>query len=197
VTYQDKTNIGRWKSAMHDKRDRGNVWLIPHATIQEGWPHPAVFPIKLPQRCIELHGIKPNMLVYDPFMGIGTTALACIRLKVNYIGTEIDPQYIKFAQEQISGRIEQYLQGDCNLSIGLSIPEVISLTPIRIRSIGLLATLAPMASLVVSNHVFLNLEVQDNQVSFYGELPHAIILVLGRKIIDSAMITLWWVFYFG
>jgi site-specific DNA-methyltransferase (adenine-specific) len=112
VTYQDKTNIGRWKSATRDKRDRGNVWLITHATIQEGRPHPAVFPVKLPQRCIELHGIKPNMLVYDPFMGIGTTALACIRLKVNYIGTEIDPQYIKVAHEQISERIEQYLQGD-------------------------------------------------------------------------------------
>jgi site-specific DNA-methyltransferase (adenine-specific) len=112
VTYQDKTNIGRWKSAIRDKRDRGNVWLIPHTTIQEGRPHPAVFPVKLPQRCIELHGIKPNMLVYDPFMGIGNTALACIRLKVNYIGTEIDPQYIKVAQDQISGKIEQYLQGD-------------------------------------------------------------------------------------
>jgi site-specific DNA-methyltransferase (adenine-specific) len=117
VAYQDKTNIGRWKSAIRDKRDRGNVWLIPHATIQEGRPHPAVFPIKLPQRCIELHGIKPNMLVYDPFMGIGTTALACIRLNVNYIGTEIDPQYIKVAQEQISGKIEQYLQGDENALI--------------------------------------------------------------------------------
>ena len=112
VTYQDKTNIGRWKSAIHDKRDRGNVWLMPHPTIQEGRPHPAVFPVKLPQRCIELHGIRPNMLVYDPFIGIGTTALACIRLKVNYIGTEIDAQYIKVAQEQISGNIEQYLQGD-------------------------------------------------------------------------------------
>ncbi len=111
VTYQDKSNIGRWKSATRDKRDRGNVWVISYPTIQEGRPHPAVFPVKLPQRCIELHGIKPNMLVYDPFMGIGNTALACIRLKVNYIGTEIDPQYIKTAQEQISGKIDLYLQG--------------------------------------------------------------------------------------
>jgi site-specific DNA-methyltransferase (adenine-specific) len=89
--------------------DRGNVWLIPHLTIQERRPHPAVFPIKLPQRCIELHGIKPNMLVYDPFMGIGNTALACVRLGVNYIGTEIDGGYIKIANEQISGNIETYL----------------------------------------------------------------------------------------
>jgi site-specific DNA-methyltransferase (adenine-specific) len=112
VTYQDKSNIGRWKSAIRDKRDRGNVWVISYPTIQEGRPHPAVFPVKLPQRCIELHGIKPNMLVYDPFMGIGNTALACKRLRVNYLGTEIDPQYIKVAEEQISGMIDTYLQGD-------------------------------------------------------------------------------------
>ena len=45
-------------------------------------------------------------------MGIGTTALACIHLRVNYIGTEMNPQYIKIAHEQISGNIEKYLQCD-------------------------------------------------------------------------------------
>lgn len=40
------------------------------------------------------------MLVYDPFMGIGSTALACVSLGVNYIGTEIDAEYIKIAQQQ-------------------------------------------------------------------------------------------------
>jgi site-specific DNA-methyltransferase (adenine-specific) len=34
-------------------------------------------------------------------MGIGTTALACIRLGVNYLGTEIDAEYIKVAMEDI------------------------------------------------------------------------------------------------
>jgi site-specific DNA-methyltransferase (adenine-specific) len=106
VTYQDKTNIGRWKTATRDRRDRGNVWFIPYPTVQEARPHPAVFPVKLPERCIQLHGIKKNMLVYDPFIGIGTTALACIHLKVNYIGTEIDSQYIGVAKQRIS----DYLQ---------------------------------------------------------------------------------------
>ena len=50
---------------------------------------------------------------------------------------------------------------------------VISLTPIRIRSIDLLVTLAPMAILVVLSQVFLNLEARGSQVSFYGELSHA------------------------
>jgi site-specific DNA-methyltransferase (adenine-specific) len=113
VTYQDKTNIGRWKSAKQDKRDRGNVWLISYPTIQEGRPHPAIFPIKLPERCINLHGIKPNMLVYDPFMGIGNTALACLRLGLNYLGTEIDREYIKVAQDKIASTpLETYLSED-------------------------------------------------------------------------------------
>ena len=91
VSYQDNTNIGRWKSATEDKRDRGNVWFIPYPTINESRPHPAVFPEKLPYLCIKLHGVKKGMIVYDPFMGIGTTALACIRLGIDYLGTEIDP----------------------------------------------------------------------------------------------------------
>jgi site-specific DNA-methyltransferase (adenine-specific) len=104
VPYQDKTNIGRWKSATEDNRDRGNVWFIPYPTIQEGRPHPAVFPEKLPYLCIKMHGVKKDMLVYDPFMGIGTTALACIRLGINYLGTEIDAEYRKVAMEDIEIR---------------------------------------------------------------------------------------------
>jgi site-specific DNA-methyltransferase (adenine-specific) len=101
VPYQDKTNIGRWKSAIQDKRDRGNVWFIPYSTIQETRPHPAIFPEKLPYLCIRLHGLKKDMVVYDPFMGIGTTALACIRLGISYIGTEVDSEYIKVALKDI------------------------------------------------------------------------------------------------
>ena len=49
-------------------------------------------------------GVKPHMMVYDPFMGIGTTALACLRLSVNYLGTEIDSEYVKVANEDIEKR---------------------------------------------------------------------------------------------
>ena len=103
VPYQDKSNIKRWKQT-EDRRDRGNAWFIPYPTIQEGRPHPAVFPEKLPRLCISLHGVNKDMLVYDPFIGIGTTALACIGLDVNYIGTEIDPEYIKVARIDIQKR---------------------------------------------------------------------------------------------
>src|SRR5919202_583477 len=64
VPYQDKTNIGRWKIAKEDKRDRGNTWFIPYKTIQSKFerPHPAVFPVKLPEMCIKLHGINDRSL---------------------------------------------------------------------------------------------------------------------------------------
>jgi site-specific DNA-methyltransferase (adenine-specific) len=104
VPYQDKTNIGRWKSANQDKRDRGNVWFIPYPTIQRKRLHPAVFPEKLPKLCILLQGIRPDLIVYDPFIGIGTTALACISLNVKYVGTELDKQYIRTARKNLIDR---------------------------------------------------------------------------------------------
>lgn len=104
VPYQDKTNIGRWKSANQDRRDRGNVWFIPYPTIQRKRLHPAVFPEKLPKLCILLHGIRPDLIVYDPFIGIGTTALACVSLNVKYVGTELDKQYIRTARKNLIAR---------------------------------------------------------------------------------------------
>jgi site-specific DNA-methyltransferase (adenine-specific) len=49
--------------------------------------------------CISDHGIKPNMVVLDPFMGIGTTGVACQNLGVNFIGFEIDTGYIQIANK--------------------------------------------------------------------------------------------------
>src|SRR5215208_6847683 len=80
----------------------GNVWFIPYPTIRKERAHPAVFPHRLPYLCIKLHGIRKDMLIYDPFMGIGSTAIACILLGVDFIGTEIDCGYIQAAQESIN-----------------------------------------------------------------------------------------------
>jgi site-specific DNA-methyltransferase (adenine-specific) len=94
VPYQDKTNIERW-NAKGDNRDRGNTWFIPYETIQNKTerPHPATFPVKLPEMCIKLHGIGENMLVIDPFSGIGSTAIASLKLGVSFVGFDIDKEY--------------------------------------------------------------------------------------------------------
>ena len=94
MPYQDKTNIGRWKAAKEDRRDRGNTWFIPYETIQNKSerPHPATFPIKLPEMCIRLHGNAK--IVVDPFTGIGSTSIAAVRLGISFIGFEIDKDYL-------------------------------------------------------------------------------------------------------
>ena len=108
VPYQDKSNIKRWKSTNgSDKRDRGNTWFIPYETIQDPRPHPAVFPTRLPVMCILDHGLEKTDLVLDPFMGIGTTAVACTKLGVDYIGFEIDPVYIEIANSRILAEIKK------------------------------------------------------------------------------------------
>lgn len=102
VPYQDKSNIARWKSTNGaDKRDRGNTWFISYDTIQDSRPHPAVFPVKLPTMCIKDHGLERVRLVLDPFMGIGSTAVACVHLGVDFIGFEIDEDYITIANDKI------------------------------------------------------------------------------------------------
>jgi len=100
--YQDKSNISRWKSANGDKRDRGNTWFIPYKTIQNSRPHPAVFPVKLPEMCLKHHGINKIKLALDPFMGIGSTAIACKKHGINFIGFEIDPTYVEIAKERLA-----------------------------------------------------------------------------------------------
>ncbi len=106
VPYQDKSNIGRWKQANQDKRDRGNTWFIPYETIRmkKERPHPATFPSKLPEMCIKLHGMKEKMVVADPFLGIGSTAIASARLGVSFVGFEIDKGYI----EETMARLRPY-----------------------------------------------------------------------------------------
>lgn len=104
VPYQDKSNIGRWKAATHDKRCRGNTWFIPYETIHSRAgqrPHPSTFPARLPEMCIRLHGVSQTRLVMDPFLGIGSTALACLRLGVPCIGFEVDADYLNWARDRL------------------------------------------------------------------------------------------------
>ena len=100
ISYQDKTNIGRWKAAKEDRRDRGNIWFIPYETIQsrsKQRPHPATFPVALPERCIRLHGSARTKLVIDPFVGIGSSAAAAMHLGISFVGFEIDKEYLDTA----------------------------------------------------------------------------------------------------
>ncbi len=107
VPYQDKSNVGRWKKATGDRRCRGNTWFIPYQTIRDSEtqrPHPTTFPDRLPEMCIRLHGLSRTRMVLDPFIGLGSTALASLRLGVSCVGFDIDPRYLAEARN----RLEEY-----------------------------------------------------------------------------------------
>jgi site-specific DNA-methyltransferase (adenine-specific) len=101
VPYQDKTNIGRWKSAKYDRRDRGNTWFIPYPTIRkfDERPHPSSFPTRLPEMCIKLHGNAK--LVVDPFVGIGSSAIASMKLDKFFIGFDINKSYLDITAKRL------------------------------------------------------------------------------------------------
>ena len=104
VKYQDASNVARWQSAGGGLRCRGNAWFIPYETIQSrdrDRPHPATFPPKLPEHCIRLHGRARARLVLDPFMGLGSTAVAAARLKVAFAGIEMDEHYLREAVARV------------------------------------------------------------------------------------------------
>ena len=54
--------------------------------------HPTIKPLSIIRNLVETSS-KPNSLVLDPFIGSGTTAVACRELGRNYIGFEIDTAY--------------------------------------------------------------------------------------------------------
>jgi len=62
--------------------------------------HPAVFPIALPKKCVELFTHRGE-LVLDPFVGIGTTLVAAKDLSRNAVGFDLSQKYIDFTNERL------------------------------------------------------------------------------------------------
>lgn len=74
----------------------GDIWEFGQ---EQNNPHPAPFPVALITRIISSTN---GILVLDPFMGSGTTALAAKMLKRNFVGIELSKAYIDMAQERLS-----------------------------------------------------------------------------------------------
>ncbi len=105
VPYQDASNLTRWRRAGTGLRCRGNVWFLPYATIQRrerDRPHPATFPEELPEWCFRLHGLERIRFAVDPFVGLGSSAIAAARLGLPFLGFDIDPEYLAEAARRLA-----------------------------------------------------------------------------------------------
>lgn len=97
---------GSRKEIVNDRK------LSQRGVIGEDWKssarnsiHEAAFPIELPEWAIKVYS-QPGDIVFDPFAGIGTTALACIRNDRIFIGCDIIEKYVDYGNKQIEQELE-------------------------------------------------------------------------------------------
>jgi len=102
----DPSVFNRTKSGnaydFREKRNKRSVWTVTTKPFKES--HFATFPEDLITPCV-LAGCPKSGIILDPFMGAGTTGLVSVKYERNFIGIELNPEYIKMAEE----RIEPYL----------------------------------------------------------------------------------------
>ena len=80
--------------------DSIKLHAIQHS-YPRGYPHPSPKPEAL-MLWIVNHATKPGDTILDPFMGSGTTGVACVRTGRNFIGIERDTGYFDFAERRIA-----------------------------------------------------------------------------------------------
>jgi site-specific DNA-methyltransferase (adenine-specific) len=73
-------------------------------TTESSVSHPTPFPVELPSRLIQLY-TRPGDTVLDPFMGSGSTAVACVRSGRNYAGFELSTEYCSLAEKRIAAAL--------------------------------------------------------------------------------------------
>lgn len=105
------TNYGGNGSGLHNHsgysnlvnpyvRNKRSIWTIP--TKPYNGAHFATFPEALIEPMV-LAGSAGGGIVLDPFMGAGTTAVVAKKLGRQYLGIELNPAYVKLAEERIAG----------------------------------------------------------------------------------------------
>jgi DNA modification methylase len=77
--------------------EKTNIWRIQPETKVK---HLAPYPQKLVENIIKYYSYK-HELVYDPFMGSGTTAVVCEKLNRNFVGSEIHKEYVELSYSRL------------------------------------------------------------------------------------------------
>ena len=85
-------------------RNKRSVWTVTTKPYKEA--HFATYPEALIVPCIKA-GCPEGGIVYDPFMGSGTTALVSHKLNRNWIGSELNPEYVKIAEKRLRPHLMQ------------------------------------------------------------------------------------------
>jgi len=97
----------RWKQDKTGEfvRNKRSVWTVCTKPEQES--HFACFPQKLIVNCIKA-GCPEGGIVLDPFMGSGTTAVVARKMNRNYVGFEINPDYVMIAERKLKRELGMF-----------------------------------------------------------------------------------------
>lgn len=92
-------------------KNPGDVWDIPNVKANhiEKTKHPCQFPIALAQRVIQAVTRKGS-LVFDPYVGSGTTGAAAVMLERRFVGAEIEQKYLTIARNRLKAAIKGKLR---------------------------------------------------------------------------------------
>jgi DNA modification methylase len=91
-----------WHDVLLEDWER-QIWDIPNVKAKhvEKTVHPCQFPVELVERCI-LALTRENDLVFDPFMGVGSTAVGAARLNRRFLGMDLDAQFVIEARKRVN-----------------------------------------------------------------------------------------------
>jgi site-specific DNA-methyltransferase (adenine-specific)/modification methylase len=106
ILESDRKNGRKFNQCYFGRGTVQNIWRLGRGGKGKVKTHTAVFPIKLVTNILE-GWTKEGDTIFDPFMGTGTTAVACKHLKRNYIGCEISADYCKIIEDRLSGMTQQ------------------------------------------------------------------------------------------
>lgn len=102
---QRNFSLADCEMAWSSQNKAARIFTFPRAKMRkEGGLHPTQKPIELMKWCLEFVS-KPEDTILDPFMGSGTTGIACIETGRNFIGIEIDSGYFEIAKERLSAAL--------------------------------------------------------------------------------------------
>lgn len=106
VTAATGASRNRTFGKKHETRNKRDVWTITTKPYKEA--HFATFPPDIPETCI-LAGCPVGGVVLDPFCGSGTSGYVSLKHKRNFVGIELNPDYIELARKRIESVQEALL----------------------------------------------------------------------------------------